>query len=105
MRLVCTSGTEQEERRKEGRFVSLLRSKDSNIHAATEDLSFNIMLKRVTEKKTQKVREGFFFLKSKKVKSTQKTKSQNLRFVKMEINWEQDELHLQGAGLKITPVK
>lgn len=57
------SGKEQEERRKEGFWF---RSKDSNIHAATEDLSFNITLKRV---ETQKVREGFGFYSKRKKRS------------------------------------
>lgn len=82
------SGKEQEERRKEGFWF---RSKDSNIHAATEDLSFNITLKRV---ETQKVREGFGFYSKKERKGQiystasvdPETTSQNPGYVKMEIN-------------------
>lgn len=43
----------EEERRRRGGFVSLLGSKEVNVHAATEDLTLFITLKRV---KTQRVR-------------------------------------------------
>lgn len=61
------SSTGEEERRR-GDFVFLFRSKESssrtNIHAATEDLSFTFTLKRVRHKELEKMEEGILLFKS-----------------------------------------